>query len=174
MTDSGTAPAAPSAPLAAGPLGMRLLAFERLPEDAAFGPGEVPVGYALVVLWHAGRLLLVHVRERDCWELPGGKLDAGESARQAAARELREEAGQDLEPGALAFAGFARTALPGRRVLRGAVFSAELPDRPRAFAPTEEISGIHWWNQEDPLPRGELQTVDAYLAALLRPGEPGR
>ncbi|MDT0342620.1 NUDIX hydrolase [Streptomyces litchfieldiae] len=161
------------APLATGPLGMRLLAFERLPEDSRFT--EAPVGYVLVALWHAGLLLLVHVRHRDCWELPGGSIDpvgvppacGGETPRRAAVRELREESGQLVAPDDLRFAGFARTALPDRRVLRGAVYAAETA-APTAFAPTEEITGIHWWNLEDPMPHGQLQTVDAYLAALAR------
>ncbi|WP_101254716.1 hypothetical protein [Streptomyces barkulensis] len=57
------------APLARGPLGMELLDFHREPEDAVFD--DARVGYALVALWHRGRLLMVRVRGRDCWELPG-------------------------------------------------------------------------------------------------------
>ncbi|WP_049575922.1 NUDIX domain-containing protein [Streptomyces sp. SBT349] len=151
--------------LATGPLGMRLLAFERLPEDSEFG--EAPVGYVLIALWHAGLLLVVHDRGRGCWELPGGSIEPGESAREAAARELREESNQRVAPAALRFVGFARTALPDRRVLRGALYQAEAAERD-AFEPTEEIAGIRWWNLEDPLPGGRVQTVDAYLAALAR------
>lgn len=33
------------------------------------------------------------------WEFPGGKMDEGESPRDAAIREFREEVGQDLPPG---------------------------------------------------------------------------
>ena len=33
------------------------------------------------------------------WEFPGGKIDSGESPRDAAIREFREEVGQDLPPG---------------------------------------------------------------------------
>jgi 8-oxo-dGTP pyrophosphatase MutT (NUDIX family) len=152
-------------PLATGPLGMKLLAFERVPEETRFA--DAPVGYGLVALWHAGRLLLVHVRHRDCWELPGGGIEAGETPREAAARELREEAGQTVAPAGLRFAGFARTALPDRRVLYGAVYDAEAA-HVADFTPNDEVAAIHWWDLNEPLPGGRLQTVDAYLARLTR------
>jgi len=44
----------------------------------------------------APRLLFVHHRRRG-WELPGGKVDAGETPEQAAARELMEEANVEIE-----------------------------------------------------------------------------
>jgi ADP-ribose pyrophosphatase YjhB (NUDIX family) len=40
-----------------------------------------------------GRLLLVRRIDSGCWELPGGKVDVGESAEQAAVRETAEETG---------------------------------------------------------------------------------
>ncbi|WP_052851926.1 NUDIX hydrolase [Streptomyces avicenniae] len=174
-------------PLATGPLGMRLLGFARLPEDTAFGSGSPvgerdddsgagaeghePVRYVLVVLRHAGRVLLVHVRHRDCWELPGGGIEPGETPRQAAARELWEESGQRIAPDALRFAGFARTSLPDRRVLHGALFTAET-DSPLGFTPTDEIAGLHWWEPAAPPPEGRVQTVDTYLVGLTAPAEP--
>lgn len=42
---------------------------------------------------------LEHDPNEGTWEFPGGKLDPGESPRAAAAREFREEVGQDLPPG---------------------------------------------------------------------------
>jgi 8-oxo-dGTP diphosphatase len=41
----------------------------------------------------SGRLLLVRRRDSGVWELPGGRVDIGESAQAAAVRETAEEAG---------------------------------------------------------------------------------
>jgi 8-oxo-dGTP diphosphatase len=39
----------------------------------------------------AGRVLLVKPTYKNGWEIPGGYVDAGESPRAAAAREVKEE-----------------------------------------------------------------------------------
>ncbi|MDR3465454.1 MAG: NUDIX domain-containing protein [Xanthobacteraceae bacterium] len=39
---------------------------------------------------------IVRMRKRDHWVLPKGKLDAGETARDAAEREVMEETGHDV------------------------------------------------------------------------------
>ncbi|MFD7510279.1 NUDIX domain-containing protein [Streptomyces sp. NPDC059853] len=148
-------------PLVSGPLDIRLLAFEPGPEERTFE--DAPITYALVALRHEGRLLLVLERGRGEWELPGGGIDPGETPRVAAARELREEAGQVIAPEALRFAGFAKTAFADRPVAYGAVYAAEVT-AVRPFTPNEEIAAIHWWSGEPEIPGGLLQTVDTYLA----------
>lgn len=50
-----------------------------------------------------GRMLVLrahdsHRPERSWWFTPGGGIDPGESARQCAARELREETGYVIDP----------------------------------------------------------------------------
>lgn len=48
---------------------------------------------------HGTRVLVLHHRETGEWRLPKGKLKAGESAAQAAEREVREETGLCLRAG---------------------------------------------------------------------------
>lgn len=165
----------PTRPLATGPLGMSLLSFHRVAPETRFR--DAPLKYVLVALWHGDRLLLVHVRGRECWELPGGGIEPGESPQEAAARELHEESGQLADAGGhragLRFVGFSRTAIgPEQRVLYGALFTGET-SAPRPFVPTDEVSAIHWHRgTERPPDGGQMQTVDTYLAGLCRPGRP--
>jgi len=52
---------------------------------------------AVCMIEHDGRLLLLRQSYRARWGLPGGLLQRGESATSAAVREVREEAGLDIE-----------------------------------------------------------------------------
>jgi 8-oxo-dGTP diphosphatase len=66
-----------------------------------------PTSVRIVLSDHDGRVLMLQRAADDdilpgAWELPGGGIDPGESARQAAARELHEEVGLDLGADALA------------------------------------------------------------------------
>src|SRR5579883_1021499 len=57
-----------------------------------------PVSVKGVVL-HEGRVLLL-LNARDEWDLPGGRPDPGEDFLAALRREVREEAGLEVEVGA--------------------------------------------------------------------------
>jgi 8-oxo-dGTP pyrophosphatase MutT (NUDIX family) len=61
----------------------------------------VPVAYA-VVRDHRGWVLLVQRRDDGNWELPGGRIEVGETVAAAAIREVDEEAGITITPTGIA------------------------------------------------------------------------
>lgn len=151
-------------PLAVDSQGNRLVSFVRGGEERP--PQDAPVPLSLTALWCRGKVLLVHDRHRDAWELPGGRIEPGESARQAAVRELLEESGH-VPDGELEFVGHAEFLLvPGRRREYGALFTGHTL-RVTAFEPNEEISAVCWWDLRTP-PDGRVAQLDVHLARLSR------
>jgi 8-oxo-dGTP diphosphatase len=75
---------------------------------------------AVALLREDGRILMQRRPEGKqhggLWEFPGGKIDPGEGAAQAALREMAEELGVGLEADALMPISFAQSE-EGRRVL---------------------------------------------------------
>ena len=69
----------------------RFIAFHEVAE-ADSASRAVPTFAAMIARSPRG-MVLVFSRYRQVWELPGGFIDPGESAREAAVRELAEEAG---------------------------------------------------------------------------------
>ena len=62
--------------------------------DGAAPPATVVTPSAFVAVRRRdGGLLLVRRCDSGAWELPGGRVDVGETAAQAAVREVAEEAG---------------------------------------------------------------------------------
>ncbi len=108
-----------------------------------------------VVLRRDGRVLLVQ-RARapltDTWTLPGGKLEAGETPEEAAAREVREETGIDVLIGAHLLDVEVASHLI-------AVFAAKPAHdddaRLDAAAPADDARAVRW------VPEGDLARLDA-------------
>jgi 8-oxo-dGTP diphosphatase len=149
--------------LAADEAGNMLTAFYPAGDDVRLDDGPMPL--ALAAVWNEDRLLLVFNRLRQCWELPGGMIDPGETPYLAAVRELREEAGLNVPE--LTLAGYARFLLgPERRVEYAALFAARTTAHP-GFTPNEEIAAIRWWTTDEP-PAALVQPLDAYLGKLTR------
>lgn len=95
----------------------------------------------------ADRVLLVRRGNypfKGCWALPGGFMDPSETTEQAALRELREEAGLDVER-----AHFVGVADDPDRDPRGRVvslvYAARLPSIERAYAGDDAVNAV-WWD----------------------------
>jgi len=81
---------------------------------------------ALVAIWWEERLLLVQSSYRDTLSLPGGGLEAEETALQAAVRELAEGTGSGGGTGA------AGRALDDHRALQAGPQHGDNPGVPRS------------------------------------------
>jgi 8-oxo-dGTP pyrophosphatase MutT (NUDIX family) len=110
-----------------------------------------PPKFAVMLARASDGVVLVLSRVRKVWELPGGLIDPGESAREAAARELKEEAGctadnvtwlglVEVDDGATHF---------------GAVFACDVKDVPANFENQETVALGRWRRGDRPRPLGE-------------------
>jgi 8-oxo-dGTP diphosphatase len=111
-------------------------------------PDQIVVAGALI----SGSLLLVAQRARPpelagLWELPGGKVAAGESEAAALARELREELGVDVTVGPRIGADVALNATTTLRAFRvNQTGGALQPNDHRAlrWVGAEELDDLAW------------------------------
>jgi 8-oxo-dGTP diphosphatase len=63
---------------------------------------ERPIAAVGAAVCHSGRVLIVQrgkAPSKGVWTVPGGAVDLGETMRQAAAREVKEECGIEVEVG---------------------------------------------------------------------------
>lgn len=132
---------------------------------------QVVVGTAIV----RGGQVLAQQRSfpSDCagrWEFPGGRVEPGESERDAVVRECREELGVEVLPGRMIGPDLP---LANGMVLR--VYTATLVD-PAAVPAAVEHNAVRWVGAED---LDDLPWLDADLAllpdlrtVLLQPGQP--
>jgi mutator protein MutT len=73
------------------------------PHPLSHSPAPSPIPIAIAVVEHDGKFLIGKRPEgvalAGLWEFPGGKVEPGETAQQAAARECLEETGIEIEVG---------------------------------------------------------------------------
>jgi len=93
------------------------------------------------------QVLVIHRPEYEDWTLPKGKLDPGETAEQAAVREVEEETGVKATLGAHAGSNeyFDRHGR-SKRVDYWLMDPVEVPDE---FTPNSEVDEVRWLLVED-------------------------
>ncbi len=93
---------------------------------------------AMVAVWVRHRLLIVRLSYRRGLNLPGGGIERGETAEQAALRELKEEVGLALAPSDLRLAWRQQSFWDYRRD-HVTIFEAELDDLPPLLPDGREV-----------------------------------
>ena len=131
--------------------------------------GAVIVVSAVCVYNAQGELLTVRKRGTDKFMHPGGKPEPGETAAEAASRELFEEVGIEIAPHVLEPLGvwLAVAANEAGTNIEATVFSA--PGTWEAH-PSAEIAEIRWLDLHAPLPDDLAPLLtDHVLPALAAP-----
>jgi 8-oxo-dGTP diphosphatase len=115
----------------------------------------------------AGRLLLVRRgREpgRGLWSLPGGRVEPGETATAAVVREVREETGLDVVPGALV--GSVQRTGPAGQLYVIDDFACTV--RGGTLRAGDDAADVRWVTAAElvllPLSEGLLETLTAWAA----------
>jgi 8-oxo-dGTP diphosphatase len=120
------------------------------------------------------RIAVVHRSKRDDWSLPKGRVDAGESWRDGARREIAEETGCAVRLGGFAGAKLFLDRPEPKLVL---YWHAKVVQA-GALAPDDEIDEVAWLSRREALGRLDhesdrrllLRTLGGRAGGAVRPG----
>lgn len=136
---------------------MRLAASPPPHRNAQPPTAQASLGAGVVVTDAAGRVLL-GLHPSGAWELPGGKVDPGETIEEAAVRELAEETTLVADPADVEVIG----------ILLDTMTSAEVT-RLTAVAVVRAFSGAPAVAEPDKIERWEWTPPDRLPAPLFAP-----
>jgi len=133
--------------------GLRLLWFIRRPETTG----------ALVAVWHRGRVLLVKNSYRAQLTLPGGYVRPREDRRTAAARELREEVGIQVQPTRLVHAYHGTHVFEYRQDTLD-IYELEMDIEPTVQVDNREVVSAEFRPAEEVLGMNIVPHLEEYLS----------
>lgn len=125
---------------------------------------------SLVALWNAGEVLLVRNSYVPYYSLPGGYLRRGETARDAAVRELREEVGISTTAAELVPLLDRTHEWEGKHD-HVEIFGLDLPSRPNVNVDHREVVAASWWSPERALSLELFPPLRSVLEASARSKE---
>ncbi|MGB9340111.1 MAG: NUDIX hydrolase, partial [Polyangiales bacterium] len=136
--------------------GLRLLWFIRRPETSG----------ALVAVWHQGRVLLVKNSYRAQLTFPGGYIRPREDRRTAAARELREEVGINVQPKRLVHAYHGTHVFEHRQDTLD-IYELEVDSEPNVQVDNREVVRAEFLTPDEALGLLIVPHLDEYLSRRL-------
>ncbi|MDF2651720.1 MAG: ADP-ribose pyrophosphatase [Paenibacillus sp.] len=119
---------------------------------------------ATVVLNHENKILLINGPKRG-WEIPGGRVEEGESLFSAAIRETKEETGIDIE--IIKFCGIFQN-------VKGSICSTLFLGRPVGgkFQTSDESDEIGYYSIEEAMKKITWETFQEQIEYCLNRKEP--
>ena len=103
---------------------------------------------AAVLLLRDRRVLMVRPTYKQFWDLPGGYVEAGESPREAAVREVREELGINVKISGLLVVDWAPAESEGDKILF-IFLGPRLDDSVRLTVDADEISEARYVGDDE-------------------------
>ena len=147
--------------LAQNKSGWKLLEYLKVSEEEIGNYNPVTGAFAVISV--KGKYLIGFNTRRGQWEFPAGGIEQGETAREAAIRELFEEthqAGKDLN-----FAGLFKVQDSRGLIKYQAVFTGELAElQPFIPGKGDEMERIRLWDLKEDI--GYVDECDLKMALM--------
>ena len=102
---------------------------------------------AAVAVVHSGKILMGRRRDNNKWTNPGGHLEKGEDPLTGAIREVKEEAGLDINPNQMTKLDEETITKPNGEKIKVYAYQANLIRKPPTTMvtdPDEEVQRWHW------------------------------